>query len=829
MPQEGQRCPSGALGLAERAGVLGITSLGSPGGMSAARNAQGNTQGNTQRNTRGNARKSAWLGVALVAFIIAFIWLLAASHWIVTDTVVPWDAKNQFYAFFRFLAAAIHAGQAPFWNPYHYGGHPSVADPQSLIFAPPFVLWALFDPEPSIRTFDLIVYAHLGFGGLAVGALGQRAGWPAAASILAAAIFMFGGPASGRLQHTGIIVSYGLFPVALLLLQMALQRRSIALASAFGMVAAMLVLGRNHEALLLCFVLAAALAAQITTTADKRAYLRERRAVLATMVVVAGGLVAVPLLLTMQFAALSNRPEVPLDKALEASLYPANLASLAVANVLGSLETTQLYWGPNFDTLPEVGATDRSFNYLFICAASTIVILWFGIAGGWMARRGTRLMTAVLVLGLLYALGRYSPLYALAFQYVPGVHLFRRPIDGTFVLTAALALIAGQLLARYTREGPPRVPAWRLWTVGLAAIGIIGWAVAFSAKTHHGLASLWQVAKVLPLALAVMLVLARARTARARAAAAACASAVTIGELLCCNTASSLNAEAPAYYSVLQVPTGADAQALSVLEREIAERHRQGERPRIEVVGVGGPWQNVAMARGLEATNGYNPLRIGSYDRLVSPGETTYIVNQRLFPASFDGYDCALARELGLEYVVLGRPIDEVPQLPRRPVLDVLLAGPKIWIYRLRRKAESRVKFVKRVTVADADAQVRAGQFATNPLGETAQVDDRTPPSRRDWPPLGPEEGHAQIVSWHPNRMEVEVDNKQPGILIVHEAYYPGWVAQIDGRPAPILRTNVLFRGVEVGEGRHRITFRFEPFSLVNLRDALMSALSTLL
>src|SRR5215510_16193808 len=276
------------------------------------------------------------------------------------------------------------------------------------------------------------------------------------------------------------------------------------------------------------------------------------------MVIVTGGLVAVPLLLTMQFAALSNRPDVPLDKALEASLYPANLASLAVANVLGSLETTQLYWGPNFDTLPQVGATDRSFNYLFIGAASTIVILWFGVAGGWMARRGTRLMTAVLVLALLYAFGRYSPVYALAFQYVPGVHLFRRPIDGTFVFIAALALSAGQLLAHYVREGPPHVPAWRLWSVGLAAIGVIGWAVAFSEKMQHGLAS-------------VILVLARARTARARAVAAACATAVATGELLCFNTASSPNAEGAAYYSVLQEPSGLDAQALSVLEREITE------------------------------------------------------------------------------------------------------------------------------------------------------------------------------------------------------------------------------------------------------------------
>ena len=179
------------------------------------------------------------------------------------------------------------------------------------------------------------------------------------------------------------------------------------------------------------------------------------------MGVVAAALVAVPLLLTMQFAALSNRPEVPLDKALEASLYPANLASLAVANVLGSLESTQVYWGPNYDTLPDVGATDRSFNYLFVGAASTIVVLWFGVAGGWMARRGTRLMAAVLAVALLYALGRYTPVYALAFEYVPGINLFRRPIDGTFV--------AGR------GTGPHRRPAaGRLRARGDAARGAAG-------------------------------------------------------------------------------------------------------------------------------------------------------------------------------------------------------------------------------------------------------------------------------------------------------------------------------------------------------------------
>jgi len=692
---------------------------------------------------------------------------------------------------------------------------------------PPFVLWALFDATPSIRAFDFIVYAHLAAGGVAVGLIGWRAGWPPAASILAAAIFMFGGPASGRLQHTGMILSYGLFPIALLLMQLALQRRSLVFAGAFGAVAAMLVLGRNHEALLFCFVLGAALIAEVMTADDKWRYVRERCAVLVTSSVVAGGLAAGPLLLTMQFAALSNRPDVPLHEALEASLYPANLASLAVANVLGSLETTQIYWGPNFDTLPEVGATDRSFNYLFVGATSTIVLLWFGIAGGWLARRGMRLMAVILVASLAYALGRYTPLYALAFQYVPGISLFRRPVDGTFILVAAFALIAGQLLARYVEEGVPRVAAWRVVGVALSAIAIIAWAVIFSERTHHGLASLSEVLKASVLALLVIGVLLGPRTPQARAIAAICVAAVATGELLWFNAASSLNAEPPSYYSVLQQPSGPDAQAVSVLEREIADRHRQGERPRVEVVGVSGSWQNLAMARGLEATNGYNPLRIGSYDRLVAPGETTHIVNQRRFPSTFDGYDCSLARELGLEYVVLGRPIEEVPSLKRKPASDVLLAGPKVWIYRLRRKAESRVRYVKRAAVANADAQARSGQVRLGPAADgPAAAGEATSPTRVD-APAGPglEDGRTKILSWSPDRMEVEVDNKQPGILVVHDSYYPGWVAEVDGLPARILRTNVLFRGVEVAAGRHRVVFRFEPFSLSNLGNALMGVL----
>ena len=70
---------------------------------------------------------------------VTIVWFAALMQWTLHDLVVPWDSKNQFYAFYRFMAEAIHSGSTPFWNPYHYAGHPSSADPQSLIFALPFL------------------------------------------------------------------------------------------------------------------------------------------------------------------------------------------------------------------------------------------------------------------------------------------------------------------------------------------------------------------------------------------------------------------------------------------------------------------------------------------------------------------------------------------------------------------------------------------------------------------------------------------------------------------------------------------------------------------
>ncbi len=760
--------------------------------------------------------------IAMSCAVIVAIWLIAIWQWIATNSVVPWDSKNQSYAFFRFLSNSLHSGAMPFWNPYHYGGHPSVADPQSLIFAPAFFLWAWFDPDPSIRAFDILVYAHLLAGALAVAGLGWRAGWPVAACVLAACVFMFGGAASGRLQHTGMILSYGLFPVALLLLQLALARRSILLGLAFAGVAAALALGRNQVAMLLCFVLIAAAVAEIVAADRPRRFLRERAPVFAAMALGGFVLVAIPMLLTIQFAALSNRPDVVLDQALQGSLHPANLATLFSANVFGSHEVN--YWGPGW-RMPEIQFTDQSFNYLFVGAVPVLLLAWFGIAGGALFRRGRLLMTGVMIVALLYMLGRYTPAFALAYEWIPGVNLFRRPVDASFVFIAAFALLCGHLLSDFIREGMPRIPVWRAAAVTAGLLAICVWAFLVSRDMEQGRGAIVAMLEESYVLIAAVIVFVLAASPRMRPAAGIVLAAIAACELLRWNVASHLNAESASIYAVLDKPAAQDAKALDLLDREIRERQRNGEYPRVEIMGVGGAWQNLAMVRGWESTNGYNPLRIGYYDRLVAPGEATFAPALRRFPASFETYDCALARALGLEYVVFDRPIEQVPRLSKIPVAEILLAGPNLWIYRLKNPMP-RVAFTSRIQVADADALGISGQLLFNPSLDRVLIDDDTPPAPGYDVATVSGKGHAAITSLQPGRIEIDARSEMGGMLALHAVYYPGWIAEIDGKPARVLRADVLFRGVEVPPGDHRVVFRYSPFSLENLSNALRVALN---
>lgn len=90
-------------------------------------------------------------------------------------------------------------------------------------------------------------------------------------------------------------------------------------------------------------------------------------------------------------------------------------------------------------------------------------------------------------------------------------------------------------------------------------------------------------------------------------------------------------------------------------------------------------------------------------------------------------------------------------------------------------------------------------------------------------PRLSVASGTARILSETPERIvaSTHVPGGVPAEVTLADAFYPGWVARVDGQPVPILPEPVtpsdaaaLFRNVVVPPGEHRLTFTYEPRSL---------------
>jgi hypothetical protein len=69
--------------------------------------------------------------------------------------------------------------------------------------------------------------------------------------------------------------------------------------------------------------------------------------------------------------------------------------------------------------------------------------------------------------------------------------------------------------------------------------------------------------------------------------------------------------------------------------------------------------------------------------------------------------------------------------------------------------------------------------------------------------------GSAQLVSYAPERIELEAQPSAPAVLFLADAYYSGWSATVDGNPTPVLPTNVAGRGVLLAPGEHRVIFAY--------------------
>lgn len=129
------------------------------------------------------------------------------------------------------------------------------------------------------------------------------------------------------------------------------------------------------------------------------------------------------------------------------------------------------------------------------------------------------------------------------------------------------------------------------------------------------------------------------------------------------------------------------------------------------------------------------------------------------------------------------------------------------------------------IQVDDEDAAVKAFETRSEWLPSTAYHVTNFDPAKQavieadaeSAPSFSPctEPRPATLRSADANEVVVTAPSGCPGLLVLTELFYPGWRAEVNGRPAKIYATDIAFRGVVLPAEGATIRFRYEPRSFV--------------
>jgi hypothetical protein len=219
---------------------------------------------------------------------------------------------------------------------------------------------------------------------------------------------------------------------------------------------------------------------------------------------------------------------------------------------------------------------------------------------------------------------------------------------------------------------------------------------------------------------------------------------------------------------------------------------------------------NRATVSGLDDIQGYNPVHVARYDRLIAAlnGEEQNYHHADVLPGALDS---PLLDLLNVRYIVLPRviPRDQVaPRFDRQ--LNVVYSDDQVQVL-------DNPTALPRAWLVHQAQQVAPGQAA--PLLATGEVDPRHVALLEQSPPgLGPEPAagldQVSFLDSAADQVRVRTSSPTDALLVSSEVYYPAWHAYVDGRPAPVLVADEALRAVSVPAGDHQVELRYESLML---------------
>jgi hypothetical protein len=211
---------------------------------------------------------------------------------------------------------------------------------------------------------------------------------------------------------------------------------------------------------------------------------------------------------------------------------------------------------------------------------------------------------------------------------------------------------------------------------------------------------------------------------------------------------------------------------------------------------------NAAMAYGLADPRGYDG---------VAPRHYTDLLGRAFGPAMAHRIDkhgaLSVVDLLNVKYIVgnavAGAPVPHWVPVTTAPVV----------VYR-NDHVFPRAWLVDRAVVRDDASTLAWVVAATSDLRHEAPIADALRADASPEPSGSEGAGEVAISRYEPTEVELTTRASGRRLLVLADAWYPGWAVYVDGRPSAIVRAYHALRAVPVPGGQHVVRFSYEPASV---------------
>jgi hypothetical protein len=714
-----------------------------------------------------------WLPLILPAALAVFYFP------VLTGTRFFWEDVAEFYPTISYLANSLHHLRLPYWSPYTSCGSPLIADLHEVFYPPSWLLSLSVGPDGrlSFWALELEIILHLLVAGLFMYHLAREWKLSSQASTYAGLVFMLSGFMSVRTIHPGIVFALAWFPLALLLVVRALDGRRLAPALAAGLVMGLAALG-GHPQIIMHMAYALSLYVLVHVARNSRTeglgVLLRGTAVLWLVGLVGVGIAAAQYLPTLEFVKHTGRASISYELMIDCSLPPAQLLTLLVPKAFGSVS------GPTGQSV-SISTLLKGYNYYYGETVIYLGILPLLLAGFALADKRQPLrwfFLALAAVALTLVLGKYTPLYRIAVAILPGFGMFRVPGRLSDLFTFAMCVLTGFGMEMFLREGTERLAKRLLKPLAVFA----GWAVLVWIPLSSGLlrgqqgfpdglGRQWTLFTALAL-VATGVVFWRTRKNWTPTVGYWLIVGVTFLDLFAFGH--DFNAS---HHSPTQSPYAPSEAIAHVRQESKQEAFRVSMRgsSRFRLGRNRGIWDHIEMLEG------YTGLTIARFAQVESSPLILDLLNVK--------YEIDPTGQ---------RLIPNPGYLPRARM---------VYRYQVAASDSEALK-----TVRDGEFDYRNVAILEHNPGFTSRPSDSI-------------RNEVVITRREADRMELQVQTDDRGILVLSEVYYPEWKALVDGRPAEIYPVDYVLRGITLPAGSHRVEMYFDGS---RVRQGILISLLTL-